>query len=543
MSPVEIFSKSLRVTKGVTSPSRASTPGDAPQSPTEIPPSSPSETPLTLPVIQPRKSAVSTTLGPLQEDEEEEMVTVKRVPTVTLQIWGDLLKTRGFDVVKGKLVRSPSKANPRTQALHTQIQELASPLRGKSQDPLGNNDVDAAEGPRSALASFRRTKSLAAFASNLKDSSTSKQLLQRDSTVFIANAAPSSLSLSGVPPPLDEPLEGLVEESDELPALPAAGPSIDRSQTKEQRNVGRKGKGANKSGLFSGLTFHVLGEAKSPSVRSAVEEGGGTLLPTSGEGGTENDEDVDYILVRLVRYDFLHGVTPFIGVCASSFTLLWSSSGSKIFREDLDHTQRRKYRTECWLERCLFEERICNPEEHISFVPLGTEIPIPGQYSRIVLFVMTVEYFWFLGAENLSLSFSGLTQSESCWIKRLIRALGELIITQEVTLVDSIVHPGIPLAPNFSRRTTHLLCPTREGTKYEKALEWAIPVVDMEWLGAIAQSGVVPFVSKSAPGGDVPQEKPISSMKGKERAVDIGGMDVMLGMSHFCGKRAPVDVR
>lgn len=48
------------------------------------------------------------------------------------------------------------------------------------------------------------------------------------------------------------------------------------------------------------------------------------------------------------------------------------------------------------------------------------------------------------------------------------------------------------IAPNFSRRTTHLLCPSREGTKFDKAVEWGIPVVDMQWLRRIVHEGVVP---------------------------------------------------
>lgn len=50
---------------------------------------------------------------------------------------------------------------------------------------------------------------------------------------------------------------------------------------------------------------------------------------------------------------------------------------------------------------------------------------------------------------------------------------------------------GITLAPNFSRRSTHLLCPSRSGAKYDKALEWGVPVVTMEWLEDMARRGVI----------------------------------------------------
>lgn len=50
---------------------------------------------------------------------------------------------------------------------------------------------------------------------------------------------------------------------------------------------------------------------------------------------------------------------------------------------------------------------------------------------------------------------------------------------------------GITLAPNFSRRSTHLLCPSGTGAKYDKALEWSVPVVTMEWLEDMARRGAV----------------------------------------------------
>jgi len=44
---------------------------------------------------------------------------------------------------------------------------------------------------------------------------------------------------------------------------------------------------------------------------------------------------------------------------------------------------------------------------------------------------------------------------------------------------------GASHAPTFSKKTTHLLCPSRQGPKAEKALEWGIPVVDMIWLDSL----------------------------------------------------------
>lgn len=56
-------------------------------------------------------------------------------------------------------------------------------------------------------------------------------------------------------------------------------------------------------------------------------------------------------------------------------------SGSKFYRDELDAIERAKYRTECWLEHSVFLERICAPEDNVSFIPLGIPTPIPGVFE------------------------------------------------------------------------------------------------------------------------------------------------------------------
>ena len=60
--------------------------------------------------------------------------------------------------------------------------------------------------------------------------------------------------------------------------------------------------------------------------------------------------------------------------------LIVSCSGSKLYREETEEQERAKYRTECWLERCLNENRVCAPEEHVLFVPLNVVTPLPGKW-------------------------------------------------------------------------------------------------------------------------------------------------------------------
>jgi DNA replication regulator DPB11 len=62
-------------------------------------------------------------------------------------------------------------------------------------------------------------------------------------------------------------------------------------------------------------------------------------------------------------------------------------SGSMLFRNECDEWERRRYRTECWLERCIYEERICSPAEHVSFVPLKIGTPVAGS-------IFFAEFHW-----------------------------------------------------------------------------------------------------------------------------------------------------
>lgn len=145
-----------------------------------------------------------------------------------------------------------------------------------------------------------------------------------------------------------------------------------------------------KEGIFSGKKFRALGEANADNVKSVVE----------GEDGfwiTDDLEDVDFIIVRLVWSVFspLHPLHSFRR----------GNSGSAIHRAEQNEMEKPKYRTECWLEKCIFEDRICDPDEHITFRPISVSTPVPG-------------------ATGMVISFSGLGESEACWIRRFIRGIG-----------------------------------------------------------------------------------------------------------------------
>ncbi|EIW57947.1 uncharacterized protein TRAVEDRAFT_72858 [Trametes versicolor FP-101664 SS1] len=368
-------------------------------------------------------------------DDDEEIASVKRVPAVTLHLWESILKPRGFELQQGRLIRSPSKSQSRPDISYRR--EPSPSARALRRGSLKEGDGDPLT-PASAIQSFRRARSFAPVA---KDASTplSRQPFRRAPTVggegMAGSGRTSSLSFLGRPVGSILAAGGISADVPIASASAVAGPSRAGSVMPENADGvdvdGDVSEGARE--LFKGMRIRALGEARSGNVRRAVEECGGTWVSAHDD----DDDTVDFIVVRLV-------------------------SGSALFRREGDDDTRAKYRTECWLERCIFEERICAPEEHVAFAPLAVEAPISG-------------------TEDMVVSYSGLDQSEACWIRRLLRAL------------------GIHHAPNFSRRTTHLLCPSGEGAKAEKAREWGTPVVDMAWLAEMARMGQVPLTAVPRP--------------------------------------------
>ena len=106
------------------------------------------------------------------------------------------------------------------------------------------------------------------------------------------------------------------------------------------------------------------------------------------------------------------------------------------------------------------------------------------------------------------MSLSGFDQAQIHGLKRLLRALGDenFLFHFFGFLFLLCTFVGINLAPIFSRRATHLLCPSGTGLKFEKACQWGIPVVNVHWLVKMAESGQIPGLDGflvSAPACDV----------------------------------------
>ncbi|KAF7326374.1 hypothetical protein MVEN_02623800 [Mycena venus] len=178
-------------------------------------------------------------------DDEDELAPVQRLPSMTLQLWGSLLKTRGYEVAGGSVVLSPGKARQMV-------------LEGRSSEEPTQERGPAAAAGGSVLSSFRRANS---FVASRPTAAAARELpFGRTSSTWNANADSNSDAL---------PLMNTKKDSD-AETLSAA---------------------------FAGLRFLLRGETDSATVRKAIEGAGGAVV----RGG-----DADYIIVRLISGSALY---------------------------------------------------------------------------------------------------------------------------------------------------------------------------------------------------------------------------------------------
>jgi len=206
-----------------------------------------------------RKSQPSQKENP--EDAEDEPAFINVLPAVTLQLWGSLLERRGYEVADGEVILSPSKA--KKDGPERKNMEQTPP-----QSPVEEMQFGAA---RSVISSFRRVNSFAPVVS-AKESTGRQQPFRRSATATAAfnnpvastSVAPAAASVAGS---RNAVTENAVAGPSTVPPTP----------------------------IFAGMKIRALGEAKGPTVRTAVEQHGGTW-------SVDEDDDVDFIIVRLVRY-------------------------------------------------------------------------------------------------------------------------------------------------------------------------------------------------------------------------------------------------
>ncbi|KAF8311721.1 hypothetical protein DL93DRAFT_2168828 [Clavulina sp. PMI_390] len=107
-----------------------------------------------------------------------------------------------------------------------------------------------------------------------------------------------------------------------------------------------------------------------------------------------------------------------------------------------------KVRTESWIELCVVGNEIVPPSAHHATVPVPRSIPDVGNYRIAV---------------------SGMENLEAKFLERFCHATG--------LKTDRTFRRGLH---------THLLCPSKNGDKYEHALKWGIPVIDLDWVYGLA---------------------------------------------------------
>ncbi|KLO18561.1 hypothetical protein SCHPADRAFT_844830 [Schizopora paradoxa] len=250
-----------------------------------------------------------------------------------------------------------------------------------------------------ALSAFTRTKSFAPAGgdSNVGSApSTSKQKLQRVS------------STSQVP---------LLSSRPHLNSNVAVTKAVEGNA----QNSDKKDVPSGEKHLFVGYKFVALGDAKSDHIDNEIKARGGTVV--------DDKYHADFIVVRL-------------------------ASGKRLRDAEAFDSLRSRFRTECWLEQCIFEERICEPTEHVAFVPLDVETPLPG-------------------ATNLRVHISGYPAHSKTFTVRLLKTI------------------GAPVAEQLNRKSTHLLTCSTISAKYAKAQEWGLPCVGTQWLHDCVKSGKV----------------------------------------------------
>ncbi|KAJ3556973.1 hypothetical protein NM688_g1730 [Phlebia brevispora] len=343
----------------------------------------------------------------LYDQDEDGPVLAAPLPAVTMQAWESMLKSRGFERRGSNFFVSQGGYQQARGSSSNVIPERRGLKRSATEIPR-----DDAQQPR-LLSSFGRTDSFAQPAKGKEpEGPRQPQLFRRAATLMDIT---SRMTSSGATAPVSKEAPATSPSRAPLPLAESAVPVEAQPVTSPHNDEPRK--------PLDNVTIRAVGEVWRADVRDAIEKLGGRLVPE------DSDELVNYIVVRLV-------------------------SGSKLYRDESDEQERPKYRTECWLERCLNEERICAADEHVLFIPLKIETPVPG-------------------AELVKLNYTGLNNEELCWVKRLSRVL------------------GFTIPETFSRHSTHLLCPSRSGIKFEKAQEWGVTVIDMSWLTDIAVTGVI----------------------------------------------------
>ena len=187
--------------------------------------------------------------------EEEEIAVARRVPAAMLRVWESLLAPRGYTKVGSELVKA-GPAEVSNSTLDPSLPPSGAKKDKGKQRALNQSSPPTARKGRSALATFTRSKSFAPCTTSMMEdpsTSTARQPFRKAHSLFL--------------PQIQPPTPVAPEHDDSKPQI------------------------------FAGMRFRVRAEARSASVRSAVESCGGTWVENEDE-----EDSIDFVIVRLVRY-------------------------------------------------------------------------------------------------------------------------------------------------------------------------------------------------------------------------------------------------
>ena len=232
-------------------PVQSSTPGSHPSSAIPV---DEVDQPKQLKPVVPTGSFTVINNFPIEDEEEEMAIINKPVPAVTLQLWQSLLKPRGFELDGGKLVQSPSKSQAARSPPSTPTRPHARP-NGVNRIGTGVEPGKEKE-KESVISSFRRAQSFAPIP--VKEPAV-RQPFRRNTTCPVV--CPGDAEGSHLQDPVQPEGESTMAT------------------------------------LFAGYIFRLLGEARCPNVRLAIENGGGVVID-------DDAEESCFIIVRLIRCVF-----------------------------------------------------------------------------------------------------------------------------------------------------------------------------------------------------------------------------------------------
>ena len=200
-----------------------------------------------------------------EADPEAEPARPKLLHNVTLQLWSGLLARRGCAVnEEGELVVSPGKAK-----LKSQEQGMM----------FGHSTLGGDDRPRSVLQDIRRSvQSSLVLGGNGNGGGDGEAVAYTPMVIPFRRAG--SIGVHHIPSDGD------------------GGKGKGKGKGKDKVEAGKAEDGeVDTSTLFLHATFLLLGEAKTSGVREAIVNAGGCVV-----SDVDGNLDVDYIIVRLVRY-------------------------------------------------------------------------------------------------------------------------------------------------------------------------------------------------------------------------------------------------